>query len=49
TVYLLNGLTPDAMDTYKLARMRLGEPSLFALELAGLYEALLDYKQAVDE
>lgn len=48
-VYFRNGLTSDAMDTYKLARLRLKNPRLFSLDLAGLYEALTDYKQAVDE
>jgi len=48
-VYLRNGLTSEAMDTYKLARMKLGEPAVFSLELANLYEGLFDYKQAVDE
>ena len=48
-VYFRNGLTSDAMDTYKLARVRLKDPRLFSLDLAGLYEALTDYKQAVDE
>ncbi len=48
-VYFRNGLTSDAMDTYKLARLHLKDPRLFSLDLAGLYEALSDYKQAVDE
>jgi tetratricopeptide (TPR) repeat protein len=48
-VYLRNGLTSDAMDTYKLARLRLNDPRIFSLDLAGLYEALADYKQAVEE
>jgi tetratricopeptide (TPR) repeat protein len=48
-VYFRNGLTSDAMDTYKLARLHLKNPHLFSLDLAGLYEALADYKQAVDE
>jgi len=48
-VYFRNGLTSDAMDTYKLARLHLKDPHLFSLDLAGLYEALADYKQAVDE
>lgn len=48
-VYLRNGLRSEAMDTYKLARMKMGVPNVFALELAGLYEQLFDYKQAVDE
>ena len=48
-VYLANGLTSDAMDTFKRARMKLKDPSLFSLDLAGLYEALFDYKQAIDE
>jgi tetratricopeptide (TPR) repeat protein len=46
-VYLRNGLTSDAMDTYKLARVRLNDPRIFSLDLAGIYEALADYKQAV--
>lgn len=49
SVYFRNGLTSDAMDTYKLARLHLKNPRLFSLDLAGLYEALSDYKQAVDE
>lgn len=49
SVYFRNGLTSDAMDTYKLARLHLKDPRLFSLDLAGLYEALTDYKQAVDE
>jgi tetratricopeptide (TPR) repeat protein len=49
SVYFRNGLTSDAMDTYKLARLHLKNPRLFSLDLAGLYEALTDYKQAVDE
>ena len=49
SVYLRNGLTSDAIDTYKQARMRLGKPDVFSLELANLYEGLLDYKQAIDE
>jgi tetratricopeptide (TPR) repeat protein len=48
-VYLANGLTSDAMDTFKHARMKLKDPNLFSIELAGLYEAMFDYKQAVDE
>ncbi len=49
SVYLRNGMASEAIDTYKLARMSLGKPSVFAFELANLYEALKDYKQAVDE
>ena len=49
TVYLRNGLTPDAIDTYKKARMKLDKPDIFAMDLASLYEALKDYKSAVDE
>jgi len=49
SVYLRNGLTSDAMDIYKLAKVRLKDPRIFSLELAGLYEALADYEQAVDE
>jgi tetratricopeptide (TPR) repeat protein len=48
-VYLRNGLTSDAIDTYKSARLNLSDPHIFGLELAGIYEALTDYKQAVDE
>jgi len=48
-VYLRNGLTSDAIDTYKSARLNLNDPHIFSLELAGIYEALTDYKQAVDE
>jgi tetratricopeptide (TPR) repeat protein len=48
-VYLRNGLTSDAIDTYKLARLSLNAPRIFSLELANIYEALTDYKQAVDE
>ncbi len=48
-VYLRNGLTSEAMDTYKQARMKLAKPVVFSLDLANLYEALFDYKQAVDE
>jgi tetratricopeptide (TPR) repeat protein len=48
-VYLRNGLTSDAMDSYKLARLRLNDPCIFSLDLAGIYEALADYKQAVEE
>ncbi|MCK4427262.1 MAG: tetratricopeptide repeat protein [candidate division Zixibacteria bacterium] len=48
-VYLKNGLTSDAIDTYKLARLHLNDPRVFSLDLAGIYEALTDYKQAVDE
>ncbi len=48
-VYLRNALTSDAIDTYKLARLSLNDPRIFSLELAGLYEALTDYKQAIDE
>lgn len=48
-VYLRNGLTSEAIDTYRLARMKLGDPSAFSFDLASLYEALFDYKQAVEE
>ncbi|MCK4385752.1 MAG: tetratricopeptide repeat protein, partial [candidate division Zixibacteria bacterium] len=48
-IYLRNGLTSDAMDTYKLARLSLNDPRIFSLDLANIYEALTDYKQAVDE
>jgi tetratricopeptide (TPR) repeat protein len=48
-VYLRNGLTSNAIDTYKLARLRLNDPRIFSLDLAGLYEGLTDYKQAVEE
>jgi tetratricopeptide (TPR) repeat protein len=48
-VYLRNSFVSEAMDTYKSARMKTGQPALFALDLAGLYEALKDYKSAVDE
>ncbi|MFQ6033173.1 MAG: tetratricopeptide repeat protein, partial [Candidatus Zixiibacteriota bacterium] len=48
-VYMRNGLTSDAIDTYKLGRLKLNDPRIFSLELAGIYEALTDYKQAVDE
>ncbi|MGB8657678.1 MAG: tetratricopeptide repeat protein [Candidatus Zixiibacteriota bacterium] len=49
SVYLKNGLTSEAMDVYKQARMKIKQPGIFAYELAGLYEAIKDYKQAVDE
>lgn len=49
SVYLRNGLTSDAIDTYKRARMKLDQPDIFALDLASLYEALKDYKSAIDE
>lgn len=48
-VLLRNGLTSEAIDTYKQARMKTGKPDLFSIDLAGLYEALKDYKSAVDE
>lgn len=48
-VYLRNGMTSEAMDTYRRARMKIGDPTLFSLDMAGLYEALFDYKQAIDE
>jgi len=48
-VYLRNGLTSEAMDTYKQARMSLGDPAAFSFDLANLYEALKNYKQATDE
>jgi len=48
-VYLRNGLTSNAIDTYKLARLHLNNPRIFSLDLAGLYEGLTDYQQAVDE
>ena len=48
-VYLRNGLNPDAIDTYKRARMKLNQPDVFAIDLASLYETLKDYKSAVDE
>jgi tetratricopeptide (TPR) repeat protein len=48
-VYLRNNLRAEAMDTYKLARMKLGVPNVFSLDLANLYEQLFDYKQAVNE
>ncbi len=48
-VYMRNGLTSDAIDTYKLARLNLNDPRILCLELAYIYEALRDYKQAVDE
>jgi tetratricopeptide (TPR) repeat protein len=48
-VYMRNGLTSDAIDTYKLGRLSLNDPRIFSLDLASIYEALTDYKQAVDE
>jgi tetratricopeptide (TPR) repeat protein len=48
-VYMRNSFVSEAMDTYKSARMKIGQPTLFALDLASLYEALKDYKSAVDE
>ncbi len=48
-VYLRNGLTSDAIDTYKLGRLSLNDPHIFSLDLASIYESLTDYKQAVDE
>jgi tetratricopeptide (TPR) repeat protein len=48
-VYLRNGMRAEAMDTYKSARIKMNDPSMFAMELASLYEQLFDYKQAVDE
>jgi tetratricopeptide (TPR) repeat protein len=48
-VYMRNGLTSDAIDTYKLARLNMNDPRALSLELAYIYEALKDYKQAVDE
>jgi tetratricopeptide (TPR) repeat protein len=48
-VYMRNGLTSNAIDTYKLARLNLNDPRILCLELAYIYEALADYKQAVDE
>ena len=48
-VFLKNGLTSEALDTYKQARMKMKQPGVFSYELAGLYESLKDYKSAVDE
>ncbi len=48
-IYLKNGFTSEAMDTYKRGRIRLADPSAFAFDLANLYEALSNYKQAIDE
>jgi tetratricopeptide (TPR) repeat protein len=49
SVYLRNSMTSEAMDTYRRARMKLSMPALFSLDMASLYEALFDYKQAIDE
>jgi tetratricopeptide (TPR) repeat protein len=49
SVYLRNSLTSEAMDTYKSGRMTMGKSDVFSLDLANLYEALKDYKSAVDE
>ena len=48
-VYMRNGLTSDAIDTYKSGRLNLNDPRALSLDLAYIYEALRDYKQAVDE
>lgn len=48
-VYIRNNVTAEAIDTYKKARMKLNQPAIFSLELAGIYESLKDYKSAVDE
>jgi tetratricopeptide (TPR) repeat protein len=48
-VYIRNGVTAEAIDTYKKARMKLNQPTIFSMELAGIYESLKDYKSAVDE
>lgn len=48
-VYLRNGLTSEALDTYKQARMKMKQPAIFSYDLAGLYESLKDYKSAVEE
>ena len=48
-VYIRNNVTAEAIDTYRKARMKLNQPAIFSLELAGIYESLRDYKSAVDE
>ncbi len=48
-IYIRNNVTAEAIDTYKKARMKLNQPDVFSMELAGIYESLRDYKSAVDE
>jgi tetratricopeptide (TPR) repeat protein len=48
-VYLRNQLTSKAIDTYLQGRMKLGDPRVFSFDLASLYEALFNYKEAIDE
>ena len=48
-VYLRNQQTSKAIDTYLRGRMKLSDPAAFAYDLAGLYEALINYKEAIDE
>jgi tetratricopeptide (TPR) repeat protein len=48
-VYLRNQLTSRAIDTYLQGRMKLDDPRAFSFDLAGLYEALFNYKEAIDE
>jgi tetratricopeptide (TPR) repeat protein len=48
-IYIRNSITAEAIDTYKKARMKLNQPAIFSMELAGIYESLKDYKSAVDE
>jgi tetratricopeptide (TPR) repeat protein len=48
-VYLRNQLTSKAIETYLQGRMKLGDPRAFSFDLAGLYEALFNYKEAIDE
>jgi tetratricopeptide (TPR) repeat protein len=47
--HLRYGLYDSAIDIYLQGRKNLGSPSRFALELAGIFEALRDYSRAVDE
>jgi len=44
-----NRLFEEAIGVYKKGRKRLGSKTLFALDLANLYVAMLNYKEATEE
>ena len=47
--YLYNGVIDKAIATYLLGREKLGNPSLFAKDLARLYESQMEYGEATQE
>jgi tetratricopeptide (TPR) repeat protein len=47
--YLYNGLFDKSVATYLLGRRRIGEPALFARDLANLYTSQMEYEKATEE